>query len=395
MRNVLILGGDSDYNLGDAAILAALCAGFSDAGATGITVTSARPMPRIPKGATAVIPRGVAGSASLLRAAGNADLVVIGGGGLFQDDDSRVKMPYWASRIAMLVLANRNLVGHSVGAGPLRHLESQIAARFTCNTLASVTVRDPFAHAALSACTSRRVGIVPDPAFMLAPAHPSVADNFLRSLDIPPGRPLIGVALRRWFHARGGFVPSRVRSAMGLDCDDGRATLSQLLAQLAAALVPIARRMEATLLLLPTYTASYENDATVCAEFGRLAQGCDVRIASIEDPALYKTVTGRLTVMISSRMHPLILAAGAGTPIVGLAYNGKFEGMFDMLGVPRRMLWLDAAIEDLPARLGALIDEAVNAKSRDGLLDKAARLGDIVRSKTSDLLHAIAAPRAA
>lgn len=182
---------------------------------------------------------------------------------------------------------------------------------------------------------------------------------------------------------------------MGLDSDDGRATLSQLLAQLAAALVPIARRTEATLLLLPTYTASYENDATVCAEFGRLAQGCDVRIASIEDPALYKAVTGRLTVMISSRMHPLILAAGAGTPIVGLAYNGKFEGMFDMLGVPRRMLWLDAAIEDLPARLGALIDEAVNAKSKDGLLDKAARLGDIVRSKTSDLLHAIAAPRAA
>lgn len=44
--------------------------------------------------------------------------------------------------------------------------------------------------------------------------------------------------------------------------------------------------------------------------------------------------------MVSARMHPLILAAGSGTPIVGMAYNGKFCGWFGMLGLPDRYLWL-------------------------------------------------------
>jgi polysaccharide pyruvyl transferase WcaK-like protein len=40
-------------------------------------------------------------------------------------------------------------------------------------------------------------------------------------------------------------------------------------------------------------------------------------------------------------MHPLIFAASMGTPIVGLAYNGKFEGLFELLGLPARLIWID------------------------------------------------------
>jgi polysaccharide pyruvyl transferase WcaK-like protein len=394
MRKVLILGGDSDYNLGDAAILAALCARFSAAGASEIVVTSSRASPRLPAGATTVIRRGFAGTTALTRAALAADLIVIGGGGLLQDDDSRVKMPYWASRIAALRLVNRNLVGHSVGAGPLEHIESRIAARFTCSTLASITVRDQFAQAALRACTHLPIDIVPDPAFMLVPAEPAAADRFLASIGIEPGRPIIGLALRKWFHARGGFVPARVRLAMGLRNDTGDAALSRLLAQLASALTPMAKQMNASILLLPTYSAVYENDAEICTAFARLVHGCEVRMASIDDPALYKAVTGRLSFLVSSRMHPLILAAGMGTPLVGLAYNGNFEGMFDMLGIPRRMIWLDEVAEDLPATLQRLIEQALNANDR--LQQRATRLADLVSQKTAALLHeSVALQRAA
>jgi polysaccharide pyruvyl transferase WcaK-like protein len=393
MRKVLILGGDSDYNLGDAAILAALCAQFAADGATRVTVTSSRPAKRLPQGATDVISRGLRSSAEVLRAAHAADLVVIGGGGLFQDDDSRVKMPYWASRIATLKLANGNLAGHSVGAGPLRHPESRLAARITCSTLASVSVRDPFAHAALSACTRKQIDIVPDPAFMLAPASQSTADSYLASIGITPGRPILGLSLRKWFHSRGGFLPSRMRIALGMQDDRGRQTMSDLLAQLATVLVPIAKQLGASILLLPTYTAAYENDVDICREFARLVRDCDVNLAAIDDPTLYKAVTGRLTVLVSARMHPLILAAGMGTPVVGLAYNGKFSGMFDMLGIPQRMLWLDQAAGELASTLPKLVEEALHAK--DGLQQRAAGLAETVRARTTALLHSQAALRAA
>lgn len=383
MTKILILGGDSDYNLGDAAILAALCGALAADGHQ-ITVTSSRLPPLLPSGATAVIPRGFAGSRALLQAAYAADLVVIGGGGLLQDDDSRVKMPYWASRVALLRTANRNLIGHSIGAGPLKHPESQIAARFTCSALASITVRDAFAQAALRACTRRPIEIVPDPAFMLAPASPATADRFLSSIGIPPGRPILGISLRNWFHVRGGFIPARIRAALGLSDDRGQATLARLLHQLAATFTPLARQLDASILMLPTYNAPYENDVEICKQFAQLVSGCEVRIATLDDPALYKAVTGRLRALISSRMHPLILAAGMGTPVIGLAYNGKFAGMFDLLGTPRRMLWLDEVVDSPPARLRALIESAIHAD--DQLQQRASRLADRVRQKTVALI---------
>jgi len=384
MTKILIIGGDSDYNLGDAAILAALCSRFAASGATSITVTSSLVEPRLPAGATAVIRRGLGGTAALMRTAHASDLVVIGGGGLLQDDDSRVKMPYWASRVAALKLANENIVGHSVGAGPLRHPESRIAARYTCHALASITVRDAFAQSELQACTNLPIAIVPDPAFMLNPADAATADRFLASLGLQAGRPIIGLALRKWFHTRGGFVPSRVRLAMGMRNESGRAALSQLLERLAAAIVPLATRMNASILLLPTYSAPYEYDVEVCRQFAQLVKNSEVRMACILDPTLYKAVTGRLSVLVSSRMHPLILAAGMGTPIVGLAYNGKFGGMFDMLGIPQRMLWLEETGADLPVKLQSLVTAAI--QSNEGLAQSAARLGELVGTKTSALL---------
>src|SRR5262245_15825270 len=102
MYKVLILGGDSDHNLGDAAILAGLCECLATAhrSKVEITVTSAlrhfRPIP----GAQRVVRRGCSGAPALLGAARAADLIVVGGGGLLQDDDSRIKVPYWACRLA-------------------------------------------------------------------------------------------------------------------------------------------------------------------------------------------------------------------------------------------------------------------------------------------------------
>ncbi|MCH8506254.1 MAG: hypothetical protein LAT50_18320, partial [Ectothiorhodospiraceae bacterium] len=113
-RRFLVLGGDSDSNLGDHAILHGLCLALvhwtPDAQ---ITVTShlsrhqvlGRDMP----GVGDVVPRGSKGLLRLLAAALRSDRIVLGGGGLLQDDDSRVKMPYWAARLALLAALNGSL----------------------------------------------------------------------------------------------------------------------------------------------------------------------------------------------------------------------------------------------------------------------------------------------
>lgn len=392
MKNILILGGDSDHNIGDTAILVSLCHSITRArpGAQ-VTVLANNPevIRRLPPNVTA-LPRGAAGIAKVLSVARRQDLILVGGGGLFQDDDSRIKMPYWAARIALLRALNPNVVGHALGAGPLQHPESRKFARFACNTLRSVSVRDAFAQAWLERCTGGAVAVVPDPAFMLPPAPAAAARDLIRSTGLDPDRPIIGVALRRWFHQLGGFVPHRVRAAAGMDRQHGEGEMCMMTITVADTLRTIAKRMDASVLLMPSYNVRHEGDIRECERLKRHMPAVESRIASIPDPATYKAVAGQLKLMVSARMHPLILAAGMGVPIAGLAYNGKFEGLFGMLGLQRKVLWLEEFRQgNRVAQMERLINEALEDKT--DLRHRSELLSQKVHRRTRDLLAESAA----
>lgn len=359
---IMILGGDADNNLGDHAILFSLCQTLAEFDSrVRITVVSDRTNRYKFPGVVNVIPSGIAGSFALMRAAAKQDLITIGGGGLFQDDDSRVKMPFWASKVTALRAVNERIVAHSIGAGPLAHPESKCSANWTCSVLESISVRDEFAHKWLSSCTAREVLIVPDPAFMLRPAPQEDGDAVLQHLQIPTDKPIIGVALRRWFHQLGGFVPHSVRDRLGLTEKQNHEAMDRLLSQIADSLRALAARLNASILLLPTYNVEHEADVHYCRQLAERLPRNRVQIGSIDDPQVYKAVCGRLSLMISARMHPLILAASMGVPVVGLGYNGKFEGFFDMLGIPRRMIWMNEfRMESQLERLQQLAEDALS-----------------------------------
>ena len=395
MARLLLLGGDSDANVGDTAILLSLyqCIQRARPGAE-VCVTSNRPeigsllaKSGSRQSSVSVLPRGASGFGALLRAAPRQDLIVVGGGGLFQDDDSRIKMPYWAARIAMLRALNARIVGHALGAGPLDHVESRGCARFACSSMRSVSVRDRFAQRWLSKSIGRDVSVVPDPAFMLEPAPHDAAKALVRSLGLSPDRPLIAVALRRWFHQRGGFIPHRVRAGVGLDRNHGEWQMNELRDELASSLRGVARRLGASLLLLPSYHAAHEGDVQECTKLlADLDNGVEARMATIRDPALYKAVAGLATVMVSARMHPLILAASMGVPIVALAYNGKFEGLFDLLGRRSGLSWLEEfGRDDTAEKLGDLVLSALD--ERNELRDRCAQLAEHVSASTTQLVR--------
>ena len=156
MTSALIVGGDSDDNLGDAAILAALCHSLArHQRGVELTIVAGRkaqkraacsPSSESLPGVVRRISRGWRGLRATAACAGRQDLIVVGGGGLFQDDDSRAKMPFWATRLLGLRALNRHIVGHCLGAGPLYHAESRRFAALACSVLRSISVRDQFAH---------------------------------------------------------------------------------------------------------------------------------------------------------------------------------------------------------------------------------------------------------
>jgi polysaccharide pyruvyl transferase WcaK-like protein len=387
MTNVLLLGGDADANLGDAGILAATCGCLAALEPrVAITIVSKRRRLRGLPGLARVITPGPASFAALLDAARQQDLIVVGGGGLLQDDDSRIKVPYWASRLLALRVFQRNIVGLSLGVGPLDHAESRASARVICELLNSVSVRDEFARDWLQRCSTRPIEVVPDPAFMLEPAAEQDAVAYIRSLGLSPDRPLLGVAMRGWFHARGGFVPRRVRFGLGIRNADRRPERERFEEKLATEIGRLARRLDASVLLMPSYRLAHEGDLEASEALAARIDGVSVGLAKIDDPCLYKAVAGRVALMIGARMHPLIFAASMGVPVVGLAYNGKFEGAFRLLGLREQLLDLDSVSNGVePGWLESPV-QAAFAASRSSR-DRTAELAQRVRAHTRALLH--------
>jgi polysaccharide pyruvyl transferase WcaK-like protein len=64
--------------------------------------------------------------------------------------------------------------------------------------------------------------------------------------------------------------------------------------------------------------------------------------------------------MLAGRMHAGILAAGAGTPVLGLAYNQKFKGFLGLIDPQSMPIQIEEfvatkGVENLAARLQSLL----------------------------------------
>ena len=86
--------------------------------------------------------RGWRGLRRLGRALAASDLVLCGGGGLFQDDDSLVKMPYWAAQRGPGAPAARRGGGLRARRGAARRASSRLFARIAFACMERMSARD-------------------------------------------------------------------------------------------------------------------------------------------------------------------------------------------------------------------------------------------------------------
>jgi polysaccharide pyruvyl transferase WcaK-like protein len=206
----------------------------------------------------------------------------------------------------------------------------------------------------------RAAVVTPDPAFALTPAPDAAAERFLHSIWLDPHEPIIGVAVRGGIGRPGGIL-RRLRAWTGVGRDQDDVEIARVFDQIARAIETLARRANASVLLLPACHDGHEADSQYCYELAAMLELPSVRVAKLDDPRLYKAVCGRLKLMISARRHPLILAAGMGVPGIGLGHDGLFRGCFDLLGVPRRVIGLAEMRDGLQSEsVVALADDALD-----------------------------------
>ena len=77
-----------------------------------------------------------------------------------------------------------------------------------------------------------------------------------------------------------------------------------------------------------------------------------------------KWIAGQLDFIVSSRMHLAIAAIGQGTPVFCFEYQSKFQGLFELIGMPE----LAASMETTQSNPQALIKLILNHMNRSSII---------------------------
>lgn len=227
-----------------------------------------------------------------LAAMKRASLFLSGGGSLLQDVTSRRSLFYYLTAIRLAKKQGCRVMLYGCGIGPLKSERSRAETAETLNACADViTLRDPESMALL-----REIGVdVP-------PVHLS-ADPALNTAG-PAGERerCIGFILREW----AGF--------------------EDRLSELAAA----AWYAGETYRLTPVFFCFAPGDRVMARSLSQTLERSGVSCSVSGDTRR----VGRMSLVISMRLHGLIFALRSGTPAGGLSYDPKVASFCAEAGLP-------------------------------------------------------------
>lgn len=342
---VLVAGWIGSTNLGDELVFAGLRALARE---LGISVTAISQDPahtaRI-HGVAAVRARPRRVGIQALR---RADAMVLGGGGLIQDETSPFNLPYHLARVAAGRAARLPWVGLGLGVGPLHTgLGRRLAG--TLRHATAITVRDAHSAAVLEGVGVRDAQVTADLAFHNPRPRVEVED-------------VLVVALRPWTGSGGHLLPVAWRR-------DAEATPGWYLDLAATQLDRIAT---ATGLGVRFVAFQTDRDDAIHREVAaRMTTPAELRRPTL-DGVLAEVARAR--VVVAMRYHAAIAAVLGGRPLVAIGYSPKVDALAGELGRgARRIAWTPAGLSELADAVGAVDGNADPvANARDRLVGRAA-----------------------
>ncbi len=387
--HVLICGYYGFGNAGDELILAAMLHELR-ALRPGLTVTVISGDPastRASHGVDAVRWQDVPAIASHVR---TADLVIVGGGGLFQEysgidpdslfTDRHYAITFYAEPAILGALCGRPVMLYAIGVGPLTSEHGRRTVRAACDAAQVITLRDEESARIVASLgvDPARLRVTADPAFARTVAAGAAGSERLVPA-LPPGPGLlVGVSLRHWDVGVASYFWER---------------------ELAAGLDAFLETHEARLLFVPfqRLARAPENDTAVAERVRSLLRHPERAsvLSGDVDPNALGAILGRCDLVVGMRLHATILAAVAGVPSVALSYDRKVDLVMRQVGAdPFVVPLLDIEARTVALRMEQALGESKARRKDRG--ERVAHLADLARSSAAaaiELLDSGAATR--
>lgn len=362
VSQIFITGYYGFGNLGDETVLAAMLVALSKRiPLPSFTVTSGNvDRTRHEHGVRSVAWQDIPATAQAVK---GSDLVIIGGGGLFQDywgvDPAAVLTRRhhgvsWCASTALLAeLHAKPLMVYGAGVGPLESPEGRELTREVFQRAWRATVRDRESRDLLISLgvPGDRVAATADPAFATRTPTARERGEIDELLGVVVGKPVVGVCPRNW---------------------NRRVSQSDWLAALAAGIGRFAAAHDATVVIVPFSDADDElgDDVAIshALEHSLTAFG-GFRITHVPASGTSaRALLGRCDLVVGMRLHSVILSAVEGTPVLAVAYDPKVSNVMAALSAERWCV-------DLPTLDADMLLEALEAlyKERESV---ATRLAD-------------------
>jgi polysaccharide pyruvyl transferase CsaB len=331
MKEILIGGYYGGGNLGDEAILAAILQDLRNLDPSlNYSVVSWDPhLTRKEHEVGAVYWRDIE---ALVEASRKADLILVGGGGLFQDHwgldpDTYLRVDHggistYGSLPLLAEMTGTPCMLYGVGIGPLQSEIAREHTRLAAERCRLVTVRDQSSSRLLLDTGYQpregegEVEVTADPAFGFSPSNSAEeeVDGLLEDIGISPEVPLLGVNLRYWDQPQSPEV--WLPAVTG-----GLRAFREEVPELETVLIPFQISGEAI----------YTDDLALCQRLiGEHPEDLGIHlVAETLSPAACQILIGRCDLILGMRLHSLILAFNQGVPAVALPYDSKVRSLME------------------------------------------------------------------
>jgi polysaccharide pyruvyl transferase WcaK-like protein len=322
----------AEGNVGEEAILASLLQDLWACGIKDVAVLSNMPERTRQRHGDKirVIPDKVSRWPLLPGEVSRADLLLWGGGHMLQDRSSRLYIPYVVKTLLLAKILGVLRGVYAPGMGPVLKASSKKLARLALKGSCLLTVRDNVSAQFLNSIgLEGKYQLTADPVFSLVTGQQPATSYQLPATTNQ--RPLIGFAPRRHFYRRGSWLPMNWQLA----ARQPNPLFERYLQEAAATLDMLVVKRRARIRLIPMDLGPNPRDDLVCHRLHRYMVHHDAAQVMDDDPTLDEFVRrlGELDLLISDRLHGIILGMRFGLPFIGLDSDGKIEHFAASLGL--------------------------------------------------------------